>query len=94
MTVVEPALTRDEQAILRRCAPARRTRERFPVGCRVHVRNFNRRGEVVALSTTGGIVRRHVPLTDAQGGLLVITWDSGVTASHSPVNLQREDQRS
>lgn len=94
MTIIVPADTREQQAILRLYPSARRTREHFPIGCRVHVRSFNRRGEVVALSTTGGTVRRHVPLTDAQGGLLVITWDSGVTASHSPMNLQREDQRS
>lgn len=76
------------------CAPARRTRERFPIGCRVHVRSFNRRGEVLALSVTGGTILRHVPSTNAQGGDLVVRWDSGVVGRHSPVNLQREDQRS
>ena len=73
--------TPQQKAILRQCRAAKRTRQRFPEGTRVRV----------PISGMTGVVLRHVPGTDAQGGSLTVRWDSGVVGRVTPINVERED---
>ena len=58
--------TPQHKAVLRQCNTARKVRARFGAGTRVR-------------STAGveGTVHRHVPGSNAQGGTVVVDWDSG-----------------
>jgi len=78
--------TPQQKAILRQSAAARKVRARFPAGTRV-VSGGNDRPALAH-----GEVVRHVPSGNAQGGTLVVLWDSGVTGRHSAVALRHEDE--
>lgn len=77
--------TKQQQAILRQSATARKVRARFPEGTRV-LSGGNDRAPLAR-----GVVVRHIPMTNAQGGTLVVLWDNGNTGRHSAVALRRED---
>lgn len=70
--------TPQQQAILRQSRTARRVRRDFPQGTRVRTRVMS------------GTVYRHVPHTNAQGGVLVVDWDNGVRGRVSPVAVEVE----
>ncbi len=68
--------TPQQKSILRRSRTARKVRAMYPEGTRV---------------TSGkaeGTVRRHVPGTNAQGGYLVVEWDSGYTGRISAISIK------
>jgi hypothetical protein len=68
--------TPQQKAILRQNATARKVRADYPQGTRV---------------TTGrmdGTVYRHVPHSNAQGGVLVVDWDNGVRGRVSPIAVR------
>jgi hypothetical protein len=75
--------TRQQTAILRQNRTARKVRRDFPQGTRVE--GFT--------GTTGtgsfGTVDRHVPHSNAQGGVLVIDWDNGRRGRHSPISVRK-----
>jgi hypothetical protein len=48
-------------------------RKRFPTGTRVTT------GQMV------GVVKRHVPGGNSQGGYLIVEWENGVTGRMSPI---------
>jgi hypothetical protein len=78
--------TRQQKAILRQCKTARAVRKQFPVGTRVVARD-------AAEPRPVGVVTRHVPGTDAQGGVLVVDWESErfgtLTGRHGPISLEK-----
>jgi hypothetical protein len=78
--------TPQQKAILRQNKPARKVRADFPAGTRVE-------GFTGAKGTGAfGTVKRHVPHTNAQGGVLVVEWDSGTTGRHSPISVRKSPQ--
>jgi GNAT superfamily N-acetyltransferase len=78
--------TKQQRAILRSNRSAQKARELFPPGTRVKPRPSKDEEP-----TARGTVNRHVPGSDAQGGTLVIDWDSGVTGRHGPISILRDD---
>ena len=74
--------TPQQKAALRINRVARSVRKRFPVGTRVVVGGNVEKGS--------GVIVRHVPQTNAQGGYLVVQLDTGVTARLSPINIETE----
>ena len=72
--------TPQQKAVLRQSPTARRVRKMWPAGARV----------TAAGHDTGvlGTIQRHVPMTNAQGGDLVVLWDNGTTGRHSPIALR------
>jgi hypothetical protein len=79
--------TPQQKVILRQSAIARKVRAKFPEGTRV-LSGGNDRAVLAR-----GVVQRHVPGSNAQGGYLVVLWDNGHTGRHSAVALRREDAR-
>lgn len=81
--VTAPKDTPQQAAILRspQGRAARKVRAKFPAGTRV----------TAAGRDTGleGTVRRHVPMTNAQGGTLVVEWDNGTEGRHSAIALRK-----
>lgn len=72
--------TPQQRAIIRQCRSARRVRELFPEGTRVRAR----------VSGWEGVVQRHVPNSNAQGGYLVVRWDrNDVVGRVSPITVER-----
>jgi len=83
--------TPQQKSVLRTNRTARKVRKHYGAGTRVVVtRGAGMDPEPGAMH---GTVKRHVPGTNAQGGHLVVTWDSGVTGNVSAGNLRREDGR-
>jgi hypothetical protein len=77
--------TKQQRAVLRQNATARKVRRDFPQGTRVE-------GFTGAHGTGAyGTVYRHVPHTNAQGGVLVVDWDNGVRGRISPVAVRPAD---
>lgn len=76
-----PDDTPQQKAALRHNKAARVVRQRFPEGTRVRV----------PISGACGVVRRHVPGLNAQGGYLIVEWDNGHTGRIGPINVERED---
>lgn len=74
--------TAQQRAALRANPVARQIRAAWPEGLRVE-------GAPGHLGT----VERHVPGMNAQGGHLVVRWDSGPVGHHSPVELHRVTDR-
>lgn len=62
-----------------RTRAARTVRARFPAGTPI----------VVPISGMRGVVKRHVPMRDAQGGYLVVEWENGHTGRVTPINVER-----
>lgn len=79
--------TRQQQAIYRQCKTARRMRAKFPPGTRVEALA----GEPVHV-TGRGIIQKHIPGTNAQGGYFVVLWDTGFTGRATPINIRKEGQ--
>jgi hypothetical protein len=75
--------TKQQAAVLRQSKTAQAVRRQFPEGTRVRPNQ-----SVYAGLTTTGVVKRHIPMTDAQGGVLVVEWDNGTTGRMSPINLE------
>lgn len=80
--------TPQQKAILRQSATARKVRRMYPAGTRVE-------------GTSGaggegrggyGTVRRHVPMTNAQGGTLTVEWDSGHVGRVSPGSVRKVEE--
>jgi hypothetical protein len=69
--------TKQQKAILRTHKTAQKVRERFPAGMWVRAR----------VGGMDGVVERHVPGTNAQGGVLVIRWDTGHVGRVSPITV-------
>ncbi len=69
--------TPQQKACLRQSRIARAVRRDYPQGQRI-------------ASTAGreGTVYRHVPGTNAQGGHLVVDWDTGGRGRVSPINVR------
>jgi hypothetical protein len=68
--------TPQQRSILRRSRQAQKVRAMFPPETRV---------------TTGrmtGVVKRHVPCGNSQGGHLVVTWENDVTGRISPIAVE------
>jgi hypothetical protein len=59
---------------------ARAVRKKFPVGTRVTSADHDTGVE--------GTVQRHVPGLNAQGGHLVVKWDTGTTGNTSAIALR------
>ena len=74
--------TEQQKVALRNTAAARKVRERFPVGTRITGR----------VGGQFGTVERHVPGTDAQGGVLVVKWDNGITGRTVAGSLIRAEE--
>jgi hypothetical protein len=72
--------TPQQKAILRQSATARKVRKMYPEGTRV----------AATVSDMRGTVKRHVPGTNAQGGYLVVEWDSGNTGRCGAAGLMKE----
>lgn len=70
--------TRQQQAVLRQCATARRVRQRYGAGTQV----------IATVSGMRGVVERHIPMTNAQGGVLVVRWENGHQGRISPINVE------
>lgn len=83
--------TPQQRAALRDSRAAQRARQLYPPGTRVVV--VPGVGAEPKPDAMRGTVDRHVPGGDAQGGYLVVTWDSGVSGRITPVNVIREDGR-
>jgi hypothetical protein len=75
--------TKQQSAVLRQSAVARKVRRDFPPGTRVE--------GFTGVKGTGsfGTVARHVPHSNAQGGVLVIDWDNGHRGRHSAVAVRK-----
>lgn len=71
--------TPQQKAILRQNKVARNVRRDYPQGT-----------PVVSTAGMRGTVYRHVPHTNAQGGVLVIDWDNGVRGRTSPIAVRRD----
>lgn len=69
--------TRQQQAILRQSRAARATRRRFPEGKMIRSR-----------AGMTGVVMRHVPTGNAQGGHLVVRWENGFRGRANPVSVE------
>lgn len=69
--------TAQQKAILRNRATARKVRAKFGSGTQIVHRD----------SGVKGVVIRHVPGTNAQGGYLRVKWNSGVEARVNPINV-------
>jgi hypothetical protein len=70
--------TPHQRAILRQSRAARGTRAAFPEGTRV----------VSVPAGAPGVVLRHVPCLDAQGGYLLVRWDTGHEGRISPIAVR------
>lgn len=70
--------TAQQKAVLRSSPTARKTRARFPSGTHV----------VAPISGERGVVVRHVPNGNAQGGSLRVKWDNGVEGLVSPISVR------
>lgn len=72
--------TPQQKAVLRQNKTARKVRAMYPQGTRV---------------TTGimeGTVYRHVPHTNAQGGVVVVDWDNGIRGRIGPIAIKPVEQ--
>jgi hypothetical protein len=72
----DPRDTPGQRTCLRRSRTAQRARILFPAGREV---------------TTGrmvGVVYRHVPGSDSQGGYLVVDWENGTQGRISPITVR------
>jgi hypothetical protein len=78
--------TPQQKAVLRQSRTAHKVRADFPQHTRVE--GFTGERGTGAFGT----VYRHVPHTNAQGGVLVIDWDSGVRGRSSPIAVRRVDR--
>lgn len=78
--------TPHQRSTLRRSQAAQRTRARFGPGTRVCY-------DPVAYpkATAVGTVQRHIPGTNAQGGVLRVLWDNGAQGYLAPINAARVD---
>lgn len=75
--------TPQQKAALRANKTARWVRKHYPEGTRVTGERAPESG-----SMPRGTVTRHVPSFTAQGGVLVVAWDSGTTGRHSVSTLR------
>lgn len=75
--------TRQQRAVLRQNRTARAVRADYPAGTRVE--GFTGQHGTGAFGT----VKRHVPHTNAQGGVLIVQWDNGSEGRHSPVSVRK-----
>lgn len=75
--------TPQQKAILRQCRAARIVRRRFPAGVRVWSV-----GGTPPKRLVQGTVLRHLPMTNAQGGMLVVAWDTGRTGNIGPAVVE------
>jgi hypothetical protein len=75
--------TSQQRAVLRQNKTARNVRRDFPQGTRVE--GFTGQHGTGAFGT----VKRHVPHTNAQGGVLIVEWDNGICGRISPVAVRR-----
>ncbi len=80
----DPQDTPEHRRTLRSVRAAQVVRSRFPAGTRVRPRGKD--GQAY-LSGPVGVVRRHVPGHNAQGGYLVVEWSNGVTGRMGPIML-------
>lgn len=72
----DPQDSPTQRSCLKRSRSAQRCRIKFPAGTHV---------------TTGrmaGVVKRHVPGGNSQGGYLVVLWENGVTGRISPIAVE------
>lgn len=69
-----------QRAVLRQSKVARNVHARFTEGVCV-------RGVDGDDASPRGTVARHIPMMNAQGGTIVVDWDSGTTGRHSAGDL-------
>jgi hypothetical protein len=74
-----------QKAALRQNKAARAVREKFPVGAKVQARGAKEPKPV-------GIVERHIPGMNAQGGTLKVKWPNGNIGSHGAITLEHVQQ--
>jgi hypothetical protein len=72
--------TKQQRAVLRRNKAARAARKKFPVGARVTSADHD--------GLPVGEVLRHVPHSNAQGGVIVVRWPNGQVGRHGPISLR------
>lgn len=72
--------TKQQKAVLRQNKAARVARAKFPVGA--HVTSADYEGLPV------GTVLRHIPHSNAQGGVIVVQWPNGSVGRHGPISLR------
>jgi len=70
--------TPQQKAILRQNRSAQAARKKFPVGTRVEPERGG----------PSGVVKRHVPGNNAQGGKVIVEWENGKTGTHGPIALR------
>lgn len=80
--------TPQQRAILRQHRIARKVRRDFPQGTRVEGFTGERGTGIF------GTVYRHVPHTNAQGGVLIVDWDNGIRGRNSPIAVRRLERDS
>lgn len=80
----DPQDTLEQRCTLRSRRSAQLTRKHFPAGTRVQMDP-----KAYPRSTMLGTVTRHVPLSNAQGGYLVVQWDNGHKGPLGPINASR-----
>lgn len=73
--------TRQQRAVLRQNKTARKVRKLYPQGQRIEVINPEPTGHF-------GTVYRHIPQTNAQGGVLVVDFDNGIRGRIGPINTR------
>jgi len=73
--------TAQQKAILRQSRMARFVRKTYPAGTPI----------VAPQTGWTGTVLRHVPMTDAQGGHLVVEWENGEVGRVTPMNVKRDE---
>jgi hypothetical protein len=69
-------------------ATARKVAARFPVGSRVVATDGpSLNGQERRRGTSQGTVRRFIPMNNAQGGTVVVEWDTGIVSRCSAGSL-------
>ena len=75
--------TKQQKAVLRQSKTARKVRAMYPQGTRVG--STPDMGETFLMS---GTVYRHIPQTNAQGGVVIVDWDNGIRGRIGPINIR------
>lgn len=83
--LVRPEDTPGQARVLRTHCTAKAVRRRYYPGTLVQPRRAANEGAIPGSPV--GVVRRHVPGTNAQGGHLVIEWPNGAVGNHSAAAL-------
>jgi hypothetical protein len=77
--------TKQQRAILRQNKAARWVRKTYPAGTRVTSAHYD--------GLPVGVVKRHVPHSNAQGGVLVVEWENGHVGRVSPGSVKKVEAK-